>query len=132
MSRDLGKFKIGQEVWLKIENDSYLARHLDHSNIAEWIRKGKVIKIGRKYIYVEVDNNITHVEKFSKEDDYRSFYDYGGADYQLYLTKQDILDEVESDNLYYTIKYSFNLYEKNTFTLDQLRKIHEIIKDNNK
>lgn len=136
VSRDFGKMTVGQEIWVKIEEHSNAARYINSSNIEEWIYQGEIVKIGRKYVTVKFGRyddgkiNYYHEEKFNVEDDYRQVWTAGGADYKLYLTKQDILDEIESDKLYSQIKSEFSGFKNNNkFTLDQLRKIKAIIEE---
>ncbi|WP_291567166.1 MULTISPECIES: hypothetical protein [unclassified Clostridium] len=136
MIRDFGKLTAGQEIWVKIEDHSNAARRLNANNIEEWIYKGEITKLGRKYVTVKFGRyedgkiNYFHEEKFNVEDDYRQVWTAGGADYKLYLTKQDILDEIESGKLYDQIKSEFSGYKnKGRFTLDKLRMIKEIIEE---
>lgn len=129
MERNFGKLKIGQEIWVKVEDNSNLSRRIGN-DIEERILKGKVVKVGRKYVTVKFKNDkmdCYYEDKFSIEDDYKQVYTFGGANYKLYLKKQDILDEKESDELYSKIKIAFDGYKNKDFTLSQLRKIVSII-----
>lgn len=134
MERDLGKLKNGQEIWVKVEEGSNASRYIDKTKTEEWIFKGEVIKAGRKYITVKFKKNNTNSfieKKFNVEDDYREHYTCGGADYKLYLSKQSIFDEVESETIYTQITSVFNGWKNNNkFSLDQLRKIKDIVEDN--
>lgn len=130
MERNFGKLQVGQEIWVKVEEMSNASRRLDKENIEEWIYKGEVVKIGRKYITVKFKNDrmdYYHEDKFNIEDDYKQVWTSGGANYKLYLTKQDITNEIESNELYYKIKLKFEGYINKEFTLNQLRKIVSII-----
>lgn len=131
MYRDFGKLQIGQEIWVKIEDYSNAAKHIG-DNIEERAFKGEITKVGRKYISVKFfkPNGVYLEEKFKIDDDYKQVWICGGADYKLYLTKQDIFDEIEMDKLHSNIKSEFNSFNNNNkFTLDQLQRIIEIIKE---
>jgi hypothetical protein len=131
MDRDLGKIIKGQEIWVKIINGSNVDGYYKNSNIEDRIFQGDVIKVGRKYITVKFDECKEY--QFSIEDDYKNTYTAGGSDYQLYLTKQDIFDEIEAENINSEIQTAFGSYGRNngTFTLDQLRRIKDIINERN-
>jgi hypothetical protein len=131
MDRDLGKIVKGQEVWVKVIDGSNVARfYYKSSNIEDRILQGEVTKVGRKYITVKFGRY--KEEQFNIEDEYRNKYTAGGADYQLYLTKQDILDEVEVETIHSEIRSAFGDYRNNgKFTLEQLRRIRDIINEGN-
>lgn len=124
--------KLNQEVVVKIIKGSNVSRNKDMSleNIDNWCYKGIVTKIGRKYITVKWDK--WSEVQFDKESDYRNKTE-GSCDYKLYLSKEEIIEEHEADKLYKNIrdKY-FDRYGGNNgkFTLDQLKRFMEIIKEN--
>lgn len=124
--------KVGQEVVVKIIEGSNASRRENMSldNIDSWCFNGEVTKVGRKYITVKFNNWQEY--QFDIEFDYRNKYTAGGADYQLYLSKQEVVNEKESNNLYKYIQTEFNGYSgnKGKFTLDQLRRIMDIINEN--
>lgn len=123
--RDLGKLEIGQTVWVKILKHSNASRFLNSNNIEDWIYEGEIVKVGRKYITVDFSRG---ERKFNKEDDYRDKFEYGGANYQLYLTKEDIIDEQRTEKLYRRLSREFSSYENNNgFSLGQLQKIEKIL-----
>lgn len=132
MDRKL-ELKVGQEVAIRIESGSNVSRYLKSmtlENIDEWCFSGEVIKSGRKYITVKFNGG--RIEQFNTEDEYRNKYTYGGADYKLYLTKQDVIEEYKSEELYRDIKDKhFGGYGGNRgkFTLDQLERIISIINE---
>ena len=128
MDRKLN-LQVGQPVAIKIEEMSNASRRVDMSleNIDEWCFDGEITKIGRKYITVKFKG---YEDQFSIEYDYRQKYTYGGADYKLYLSKEDVIKEKKADDLYYGIKSKFSSYKNSVFTLDQLERITKIIEEN--
>ncbi|MCC9021783.1 hypothetical protein [Bacillus nakamurai] len=50
-------------------------------------------------------------------------------DWELYLSKQDILDKEEKEKLKLEISSVFNKWSSVDLTLDQLRRIHSIISE---
>ena len=129
MNRNL-KLNVGQKVAVKIEDNSNASRYIDMSleNIDSWCFEGEVTKVGRKYITVKF--RTYKEEQFSIEDDYRQKYTSGGADYKLYLFKEEVIEEREADAIYYQIKREFDYYRNNSkFTLNQLIRIKSIIEE---
>lgn len=129
MDINVNKIVVGQKVFIKIIERSNAARYIKSDTIDDWIYEGTVIKVGRKYITVKFNNG--YEEKFDKEHDYINISKYS-ADYQLYLTKQEIVDKMEINKLYEKIQYNFNNWNNNNrFNLDQLRRIVNIIDEKN-
>jgi hypothetical protein len=130
MSRKLD-LKAGQEVAVKIITGSNASRrtNMGLSNIDEWCFDGKVVKVGRKYITVNF--NEYQECQFDIESDYRNKYTAGGADYQLYSSKEEIIEEKESDDLYRDIQTQFSSHGGNNgkFTLSQLKRIISIVSE---
>lgn len=112
------KISVGQTICLKPVGN--MTRHLN-GNILDAIREVKVTKVGRKYFYTDRFNN----KKFSLEE-MRDVSEYS-AEWKVYLSKQDIIDEIECDKLAYKIRCQIGSYGKTNLTLDQLRRINEII-----
>lgn len=131
MGRKL-ELKVGQKVAVRIIGGSNASRYENMSleNIDNWCFDGEVIKIGRKYVTVKFNNWQEY--QFEIEGDYRNKYTAGGADYQLYLSKEEIIEEKESDDLYRDMQTRFSSYGGNNgkFTLDQLKRIMSIINEN--
>lgn len=126
---DKKDFKIGQIVYLKIIEGSNAARYIDKPNKEEWILEKEVTKIGRKYISVaRVGDTRFGEEKFDIQNNFRHYYTVGGQDYELFISKKQILEHMESEELYDKIKSKFSNWKNNgKFTLQQLKKISEII-----
>ena len=122
-------FKAGQNVYLRINIGSNAARHIDKSNKDAWIIEKVVKSVGKKYITVtnNIDDKWGEI-KFDVTNDFRQVYTYGGADYSLYLSKQDIYDDMECERLYGKIRDKFSGWNtKENFSLEQLQLICEII-----
>lgn len=126
MSRKL-KLKIGQEVAVRREEMRGFSKTLD--NIDNWVLEGKVTKVGRKYITVDVGVEHKREIIFDMEDEYREKYDIGMAEYKLFLSKEDIIDDYLAGSLYIEIKRSFSSYSNSSFKLSQLERILEIINE---
>ena len=126
MSRNL-KLTVGQKVVVKIEDNSNASRYVDMSleNIDNWCFEGEVTKVGRKYITVKF--RTYKEEQFSIEDDYRQKYNCGGADYKLYLSKDEVVEEKEAEEIYSQIRHKFSAYKNSEYTLEQLKRIKSII-----
>ena len=123
-------FKIGQNVYLKIVEGSNRARRInDKCNIDNWIEEKTVTKIGNKYITVANPNNTEWgEEKFDVTNNFNHFYTCGGQDYELFLSKEDILRDLESEKLYNKIKDKFSSWKnKSKYTLEQLQSMIEIL-----
>lgn len=122
-------FKVGQIVYLRIIKGSNAARRLSHtdkdlSDINSYIIETTVTNVGRKYIMT--DGGI----KFDATDEFRQVYTYGGVEYQLFLSKQDIYDTVEKEVICELLRSKFGLYcrcEKE-YTLEQLQAVKDILK----
>lgn len=125
-------FSIGQKVYLKIIKGSNAARRInkDESETSEsWIKEKVVTKIGKKYITVGNNTGSTYgEEKFDITQDFRHYYTIGSADYKLYLSKDEILEDMECEKLYNDIKNLFSSYDNNRkYTLKQLQKVKELL-----
>jgi len=133
MARKLD-LKVDQKVIVKIIDGSYYSKNKDMSlkNINEWCYDGEVTKIGRKYITVKW--NEIYEYQFSKEDNYRDKTDCS-YNYQLYLNKEEIIEEEKAEGLYRNIRNTyFERYSCNNgrFTVNQLEGIMNIINEGNK
>lgn len=116
------KLSVGQKVYLKPINNA--ARYGDKE-----LKEQVIKKIGKKYFFVgsEESNNERFWTKFSIEE-LREVSNYS-PDWELYFSKQEILDEQESDKLTSKIRNKFGSYGRLDLTLDQLRRIEEIISE---
>lgn len=115
-------FKKEQVVYLKYIGDRR------HGNIGE-IKEGIVKSVGSKYI--TISGGRWGEYKFEIDNDFRQYYTMGGADYALYLTKQQIEDENEMEEIVGLIKSCFPQYtnKQSKLSLDQLKRIKLIIEE---
>jgi hypothetical protein len=111
---------VGDKVFLKAVGNN--ARGRKEVLIEEY----QIVKIGRKYFEVSKENSSWTI-KFHI-DGKRQVTDYT-PDWSLYFSKQEILDEQEVSKLTGSIKKVFDTYGKVNLTLDQLRRINEIINE---
>jgi len=95
----------------------------------EYLIKGKkeirelvVSKIGSKYF-----DCYKTMDRFNLSDLRHEVKDYQQWNYQLYTSKQELLDEWEKEELSCKIKRYFGFSSKNTLTIDQLKLIANII-----
>lgn len=107
--------KVGDIVWVqpvepRVINKPYQTR---------------ITKIGRKYF--EVEQPYGNPIKYEIE----TLVESGDTSYRnrIYLREQDILDEKEFNSLSKTIRDGIDRYGKLPFTLDQLRRINNILNE---
>ncbi len=112
--------KVGSTVYLKPINN---AARYGRKDILEKV----VLKKGRKYFYVgnTGETETRRMFKFSLED-MREVTEYS-PDWELYLSKQEIIDKEEKKKLMSDIRSVFDRWSTADLTLDQLRRVHEII-----
>lgn len=87
-------------------------------------REVTVTKVGRKYFYVDDDNTQFDLE------DWKSTWEFGGSDWECYESKQAYDDHAELVKLNDKFRDRFSRYGKPNITLDQARRIMEIINEN--
>lgn len=113
---------VNQTVYLlRVGNN---ARYYKNEQLESLIVEAKVQKVGRKYIEVLPNGRLDTI-KFNKED-LKEVTNYS-ADWELYLSKQEIYDNEEHSDLCFEIKSVFVKYGKIDLSLEQLRKIKAII-----
>jgi hypothetical protein len=115
MKKTNNEIVVGMTVYLKPINNA--ARR------SKDVQEGIVSKVGRKYFEVEG----FYRTKFSI-DELIEVSEYA-PDWKVYLSKQELLDEQEFENLLRDIRLFFSNYGKVNLTLDQLRKIKVIISE---
>ena len=129
MSRNL-ELKKDQKVIIRYINDRI--RYTEDrtiENIDKWTTESTITKVGRKYIEATING---FPEKFDIEYDYVQKVRCGSPDYKIYLSKEEIIEEVKCEELYSDIKNNyFGGYGRNNgkFTLDQLERIMSIINE---
>ena len=86
------------------------------------ITEHTVTKIGRKYFECTNLNDKINLTTLIHENKI-----YSQSEYKLYKTKNEIFDKNELSILYAAIQRSFSHYSNKKFTLDELRKVSEIL-----
>lgn len=113
--------KVGDKVYLKPVNNQ--ARYIKNT-LLDNIKEATIEKIGKKYFYIkEYPIYKFGIEKMQDISNYC-------ANYEVYLSLQEIKDEEEYSNLLRDIDRELNKYGKIDLSLEQLRKIKEIIDSN--
>ena len=119
-------FHKGQTVWIYLVGNAARYTKTLEERIQEW----KVVSVGRKYITCRDKNCSWREAKFDIDDDFRHVYKYGTADYILYLSKEDILNEIYKNtlisNIVYTVMYNRSRIRK--MSVDDLEVINDILK----
>ena len=125
--------KKGDKCCVAIIKGSNASRYENMSleNIDNWTYDGEVVAVSKKYITVKFNDN--SVEKFVIEDDYRNKYSCGGADWQLFNSKEEVIYNEKRENLLYNLfGLKCNRSKKiNNLTLNQLERIQAIIEEEN-
>ncbi|MDR4910655.1 MULTISPECIES: beta barrel domain-containing protein [Bacillus] len=116
------KIKVGATVYLKPVNNAARYGRKD-------ILEKNVLKKGRKYFYVgnTGETETRRMFKFSLED--MTHVTEYSADWELYLSKQEIIDQEEKKKLIFDIRSVFDRWSSVDLTLDQLRRVHAIISE---
>lgn len=119
-------FHKGQTVWIYLVGNAARGTKTLEERIQEW----EVVSVGRKYITCR-DNNCSWREaKFDIENDFRHVYDRGTENYVLYLSKEDILNEIYKSTLISNIVDTV-MHNKSTIrkmSVEDLEIINEILK----
>ena len=117
-------FKVNESVFLKPIGNQRLHVRRD---IEEHILEAKIIKIAKKYIFVDPVKRRSpmkfYIDTLIEANDL--------PNWKLYINKEDILDEIESENLITEIGYALEYSNRKKMTLDQLKRIKKIIEENN-
>ena len=115
--------KVGDKVYLLPSGNA--TRHIKDS-LVNHIIETEIVSIGRKYVTVSFWNGM----KFKLDETCRGGYaektEYS-CDYYMYESKQEILDMLETNELNSKIKSYFSIDTRKKLSLEQLRKIIEII-----
>lgn len=84
-------FHKGQTVWVYLIGDAARGRKTTEERIQEW----EVVSVGRKYITARPKGTYRwHDTKFEIENGFRQVYTCGTVDYLLFLSKEDIFNEI--------------------------------------
>lgn len=116
-------FTKGQKVYLYLVGNSVRYAKTKEDRIVE----AEVISVGRKYITVR---RMHYDIRFDINNNFRHVYEYGGADYILFLTKQDIYAMLERKEKLTYIKNFFrteNSGMHDKLSRDELNTIVDIL-----
>lgn len=89
-------FKVDQTVYILLIGNAAV-RKTDEERVIE----GKVVSVGRKYITVEA--NYREI-KFDITDDFKEKSSYGGRDYELHLSEEEIFYKLRKNEMTEYIK----------------------------
>lgn len=119
-------FKKGQTVWVYLTGNAARYVQTGEQRIEEW----EVILVGRKYITAKSKKYNWKEARFEIDRDFRQVYDRGTVDYILYLSKEDILQELYMSKLGKYIKNAMRYGDRlvNQISLEDLKTIESIIK----
>lgn len=115
---------------LKAGQTLYLVRKGYESNThkreLDEIKKVEVIKVGRKYVIVNVGG---YFETFDSQKNFKIYNSYGMVKFGLYLSEKDYFDELIKVDLMKKIKDFFSYINKqcNLLSLEELENINSII-----
>lgn len=85
-------FYKGQNVWVYLVGNASRGIKTVEERIQEW----EVVSVGRKYITAKPKGDGSGWEqKFEIANNFRHVYKYGVEDYELYLSKEDILHDIK-------------------------------------
>lgn len=104
------QIKEGDTIYLKTIEGSNAARRSDINKIKEVI----VTKVGKKYL--EAGSYKFHIDSLIQ-------YSTIAADYQAYLSKEELENELETNRLYKLVKNKFQ-----NFYVPELQEISKILK----
>lgn len=110
-------FKKGQVVYLKSEDISNLNK----------IYEGVIDSVGRKFLTVSVKG----IQFKFYKDTLGQVTNYA-QDYSLYISKEKLLNEIESKEILNDLRLKLGLssYSESELSLEQLRRIKSIINEN--
>lgn len=86
-------FYKGQTVWVYLIGNAARGRKTTEERIQEW----EVINITKKYITAKSKTG-GREQKFDIENNFCHVHTYGTSNYKLYLTQEEIYEEVERQN----------------------------------
>ena len=122
---EIKDFKVGQTVFVELTGNAKIGKSVDQL-IEEWT----VSKVGKKYVHAGrkgsgfpirfEKNNCGNANVFVQKTEYV-------VDYLLYASKADIEEKMEYEELSSTITGIFRHGSNKRLSLEQLRKIKEII-----
>lgn len=95
-------------------------------NVEEWTWEVEVLTVSKKYITVDFRGS---KEKFDIDLDYQQKVDRGESDYKLYMSREQVLNRMKANDLYYEIRKKFDTFGDSPYTLEQLEAIMDILSE---
>ena len=130
MSRNLN-LKKGDKVVVAFRKRSLITRvtSMDMSieNIDSWTYEGVVKSVGERFIVVTFNNRDL---QFVIDYDYQE--KHYNSDFKLYLSKQEVIDEMLLEDYFEKIKMKFNYSFINKYNIRQLTRILNILGTNDR
>ena len=120
---DIKYLKVGQCVYVVKMGYTRNARKQELDEII----KTKVVKVGRRYISVDVRG---YIETFDSQKDFKIYNNYDRVKFGLYITEKDYFDELKRTELSRKINSFFNDYSYKHYliiSLEDLESINNII-----
>ncbi|MDK0983021.1 zinc ribbon domain-containing protein [Clostridium perfringens] len=129
MNRQL-KFEKGDKCIVAIESGSNASRgkRLALDNVEDWTKEVEIVSATKKYVKTKGKDG--YVQTFVVDDNYREKYKYGGADHKLYKSLEELKNEIESKELVSKFSFLFDRFSIPKLSIDKLRRINEIIENN--
>ena len=117
---DIKNLKVGDTIYCKLVGNEE-RRVTKEKRIQEW----EITKIGRKYLTAKAKNTYSREIQFDINRNFRQNTNCC-VDYELYETRQEIEDEIETKELNLWFLNSFH-FANSSFSLEKLRKAKEIL-----
>lgn len=111
-------FKVGQTVYLL-----QILNYRNNATAEERIREVKVVSVGRKYITVDFWGKV----KFDSTDNFKEVTVYSPS-YALYLSKEQILQDIHKEQMIKDVYSSFNFGLVRRMSHEDLQTVFDIMK----
>lgn len=117
-------FKPGQTV--------YVLSRIKGRTTERFIKKYKVVSVGRKYVKAAPENSLKYTVEFFVNNETDDFLyenkDWGDKD-RLFATEEAANDDIEKDMLRIWLRKATESYKIDTYTLSQLRGVKKILEE---
>ncbi|GCD12902.1 beta barrel domain-containing protein [Clostridium tagluense] len=117
------ELKVGIEVFLKPIDSNAKGKDA----IMNYIREGYIVsKIGSKYIYAWDGRNKTSELQFHKDTRKENNWN---ADWQLFFSRQEILDDIEYNESLRKLRNTFGSYGTIDLSVEKVKRIMKIVEE---
>lgn len=117
-------FKPGQTV--------YVLSRVKGRTTEHFIKKYKVVSVGRKYVKAAPENSLKYPVEFFLNNETDDFLcenkDWGDKD-RLFTSEEAVNDDIEKDMLRTWLRKATESYKIDTYTLSQLRDVKKILEE---